>query len=531
MAVLKTSKSLQASKPANQIASFAILLFTLAALSAVAIYWLGGRGYLLYYGDAEAHLNIARRIVDSRTAGYDQLGTVWLPLPHLLMLPFVAHDAWWRNGLAGAIPGGICFVIAGCFLFATVRRVFESTAAAFAAVGLFACNPNILYLQATPMTEPVFFAAVLGMLYGSVLVAQTGSVWAAVGCGVLSGAASMTRYEGWFLIPFVFCYVLFAAKERKIINAVVFGFIASAAPIYWLAHNWWCCGSALDFYNGPYSAIAIYQRALDKGMQRYLADGNWAESLHYFRTAAQLCAGWPLITIGLIGFLFSIWQRKLWPIFLLLLAPAFYIWGEHSAGNTIFVPTLWPYSYYNTRYALCVIPLCAAAGAAIVAWMPIRMRGVAAAALVLCSISPWLINPTPEVWICWKESQVNSEGRRAWTREAAEYLASRYQPGWGIVTSFGDLTGIFRTAGIPLKETLHDGNNPQWMGAVTRPRLFLHETWAVAISGDAVATAMQRASRDGPRYTEVKQIIVKGSPVVEIYRRDDEPTLYQGARR
>jgi len=30
------------------------------------------RGYLAYYGDAEAHLNIARRILDSRTPGYDQ---------------------------------------------------------------------------------------------------------------------------------------------------------------------------------------------------------------------------------------------------------------------------------------------------------------------------------------------------------------------------------------------------------------------------------------------------------------------------
>ncbi len=68
------------------------------------------RATLLYYGDAEAHLNIARRIVDSRTPGCDQIGTVWLPLPHLLMLPFVRNDWLWRSGLAGAIPSAICFV-------------------------------------------------------------------------------------------------------------------------------------------------------------------------------------------------------------------------------------------------------------------------------------------------------------------------------------------------------------------------------------------------------------------------------------
>ena len=47
------------------------------------------RGYVLLYGDAVAHLGIARRILDSRNPGLVQLGSVWLPLPHLLMLPFV----------------------------------------------------------------------------------------------------------------------------------------------------------------------------------------------------------------------------------------------------------------------------------------------------------------------------------------------------------------------------------------------------------------------------------------------------------
>ena len=37
----------------------------------------------------ESHLNISRALIDSRTPGYDQLGTVWLPVLHLLCLPFV----------------------------------------------------------------------------------------------------------------------------------------------------------------------------------------------------------------------------------------------------------------------------------------------------------------------------------------------------------------------------------------------------------------------------------------------------------
>ena len=97
----------------------------LAVLSFTAARWCLARGYTLYYGDAEAHLNIARRILDSRTPGPEQIGTVWLPLPHLLMLPFVMRDAWWRSGMAGVIPSAICFVLAGTFLFAAARRVMR----------------------------------------------------------------------------------------------------------------------------------------------------------------------------------------------------------------------------------------------------------------------------------------------------------------------------------------------------------------------------------------------------------------------
>src|SRR5439155_5489081 len=104
------------------------------------------------------HLNQSRRLIDSRTPGFDQLGTVWLPMPHLLMAPLVSNDRLWRNGLAGAIPSAAAFVLAGAFLFAAAKSALSSRAAGFAAAGVFALNPNLLYLQSTPMTEPIFLA-------------------------------------------------------------------------------------------------------------------------------------------------------------------------------------------------------------------------------------------------------------------------------------------------------------------------------------------------------------------------------------
>jgi hypothetical protein len=119
----------------------------------------------------------------------------------------------------------------------------------------------------------------------------------------------------------------------------------------------------------------------------------------------------------------------------------------------------------------------------------------------------------------WKESQVNSAARREWTHQAAFYLAEHYHTGDGIIYTFGDLTGALREAGIPLADTLHQGNHPAWDAAILRPDLFFREEWALAMAGDPVATAVLRLRPSGPHYELRKQIIVEGAPVIEIYQR------------
>src|SRR5215471_4852599 len=121
---MRGSKSSATSRTSN-FALLAAVVVTLAAISLIAATWVHRHGYTLYYGDAEAHLNIARRVIDSRTPGPEQLGTVWLPFPHMAMLPFVGSDNAWQSGLAGAIPSAIAFVIAGTALFFAARRAFQ----------------------------------------------------------------------------------------------------------------------------------------------------------------------------------------------------------------------------------------------------------------------------------------------------------------------------------------------------------------------------------------------------------------------
>jgi Dolichyl-phosphate-mannose-protein mannosyltransferase len=491
----------------------------LALLSAATVRFVYQRGYILYYGDAVAHLNIARRVIDSRTPGLDQLGTVWLPLPHLLMIPLAKDNRLWQTGLAGALPSAVCFVLAGAFLYAAVKSVFSSRAAGASAAALLALNPNLLYLQSTPMNEPIFLACLTALLYFTVRFRTTQSLTMAIGAGLAALAGTLTRYEGWFLIPFTALYFLFAAKRRRLMTAMIFSLLAILGPLAWVAHDRYYSGDFLESFLGPYSAKAIQGRAA------YPGDHNWAVALLQFRTAAELCVGPLLLWMGLLGALGAVVKRAIWPLLLLMLAPIFYVCAVHSGGLPIFAPGRYPFSYYNTRYGLAMLPLAAFAASALVAWAPLRLRAIAAVVVIGIGVAPWLRDPHLESSITWKESEINSRARRAWTSEAAEFLRSNYRPRSGIFTTFGDVTGIFQRAGIPLRDTLTWDNWPHWPATVARPDLFLREEWALAFGGDPVQSAINRAFLRGPRYTLQKTIMVKGAPVVEIYRRDSQRGL------
>ena len=491
-----------------------MVLGALVLLSGAAIAVCYSNGWLLYYGDAEAHLNIARRMVDSRTPGYDQVGTVWLPLVHWLMLPFVRVDALWRNGMAGVIPSAIAFLLAGTFLWAAAYRIFDCASAAFAATALFALNPNALYLQSIPMTESLFSACLLALLYFTVRFRDTQGWGAVAGAGVAACAATLTRYEGWFLLPFAAVYLALAARRNRLGVAMLFTFLAALGPFFWLFHNWWLTMDPLAFYRGPYSARAI------QGNAAYPGKNDWREAFLYYRTAAQLCAGPCLPLIALAGLVAALFRRAFWPLLLLALPGAFYIWSMRTSGGTpIFLPALPPFSYYNSRYGMAVLPLFALAGAGLVSVLPRPARAVFAALVILAAVIPWVAHPQPANWVTWEESRVNSVARREWTRQAADYLRPRYVRGSGILTGFGDLTGVYRTLAIPLKDTFTPDNGLPFEAAVSRPELFLHEPWVVTMGGAAAQSAVNRAARLGIVYALEKSIVVKDAPVIEIYRR------------
>ncbi len=521
-------KNSGASRPSSTTASATELfcvLVALAILAGLAVSWFFRNGYLLYYGDAQAHLNISRGILDSRTPGYEQLGSVWMPVLHLICLPFVGNNWLWKTGLAGAIPVSFCFVAAGVFFFLAAKTAYDSRLAAIVTLACFSLNPNVLYLASIPMTEAIFLAELAVALFSILRFRETQQrplVWLA---SVAILASTLTRYDGWFLIPFTGVALAAGATTRRWLVFLEFCLIATLGPLYWLAHNYYIYGDPLEFYHGPYSAMAIYQRALDAGLERYRGDHQLGNAIEYYAAAGRLVTGTPLIWLGCFGVLCAVLKRRAVPVLFLLLTPLFYTWSVYSSSAPIFMPNRFPFSYYNTRYGIAVLPLAAFGAGAIVLLVPERFRKWALL-IPLIACSAWFLPPSRENWICWKESQVNSVSRRAWTGAAAQFFQKNYRPGEGILASSGDVTGIFGAASIPLAETVNIGNGAQWAVAVTRPDLYHRSMWAIAQAGDSLSQALDKANWRQPIYRVVEEIHVKDAPVVLIYRRTNQSSVY-----
>jgi len=118
-------------------------------------YWRAG--LTLAHYDARAHLVVARRVFDSLTPGWQQVGGVWLPLPHLLNAIPVQIDWLYRTGYSAIAISILSMAIAAWSITRLIHRATGSMTGGIVASALLMLNPDVLYLQSTPMTEPLLF--------------------------------------------------------------------------------------------------------------------------------------------------------------------------------------------------------------------------------------------------------------------------------------------------------------------------------------------------------------------------------------
>ena len=494
-------------------------------------------GYLLLYGDAVAHLGIARRIFDSRNPGLAQLGGVWLPLPHLLMLPFIGTMEWWQNGLAGAWPSLGCYILGVIGLYRLARRVMTPRWALVATM-FYGLNPNLLYLATTAMTEPLFLAELIWLTLltmecvDAVKAERDGRVARLMlGIGMLIVATVFTRYDGWIVGAAVWCVITWSlsrsrAMWRRVVPSfTIFTLLTVAGPLSWLAYNQHFFHDALDFMRGPYSASAIEKKTSPPGSRHYRGWHNPAWAVLFYTRTAQIDAsvwetGFAVMAAALAGLALMVRRGWGWASALLWIPLPFYVYSIAYGSVPIFIPQLWPHSFYNARYGMGLLPALAVFAALALdgldaRWkttLPLGSRLLQPVTILLVVVGSLLM--MYRIPLVLKEAQVNSVTRVAFEAAIARELKS-FPTGMPILIYNSEHIGALQQAGIPLRQTLNEGDYDSWKAALDAPAT--RAAYVVAIAGDPVAAAVAKRPEG---LTELTVLCTTGQPCARIFRSD-----------
>jgi preprotein translocase subunit SecG len=571
----------------------ALLAWLATCVSVFSFLFFYQRGEILLYGDAAAHINIARRVFDSKTPGLLQLGTVWLPLPHLLMIPFLISNELWSRGAGGSIPSmaGYVFGVVGIFRLvrgvlsrgispklllsdasavnissSELRAIAAARFAAWTAALIYAANPNLIYMQATAMGEAVYLAFFIwAVVYFSEFLG--GESKALMKCGACVAAACLTRYDAWLL-----AVVLIAAVAVRLISnrttgnetstrqtvtgrtsdkqisdfrarrstALKFILIAASAPALWLVYNGIVYRNPLEFENGPYSAKAIERKTQNAGNPGHPGSGNVLVAGMYFVKAAEenvaenpwLQRAWILLAFAaLIGAVAakstkeSVTARAAWPVLLLFALPLFfYALSVAYGGVPIFVPAWWPFTYYNLRYGLQLLPLFAVAFAVMVFFAARLISDVRLSSAAIAGIFVLGVASYATVWrdgpASLREAQVNMRIRNQFEKSLADWL-KHLPPDSTLLMYLGDHVGALEQADIPLRRVINEGNHRVWKHPTDPDGLWeralanpsSYADYVVAFEGDPVWQAMQ-----AQHLRELIEMHVTGQSRLVVYR-------------
>jgi 4-amino-4-deoxy-L-arabinose transferase-like glycosyltransferase len=515
-----------------------------AAASMAAILWSWHSNALLNYGDAVAHLHIARRVFDSRLPRFSELGSVWLPLPHILMLPFAQVYGWWANGLSGTIPSALAWLAACAGFYRLARHWLEPTTARIA-LAFFAVNPNLLYLQTTAMTEPLF---VCEMLWITVWLTEWRAqldesarpngrlLWL---IALVLVAAIFTRYDGWIMALLGWSAIGVTLARRRQLSLPAFwlaSVLVIAAPLAWFEYNAAAFGDWLYFARGPYSAKAIEIRTAVPGFPPHPGwHSPWVAFLFYMKAAEMdaAAAAWGtlLLLISLFGGAwawFTVRRRHLTWALLLVLPVPFYAYSIAYGSVPIFLPVWWPHSYYNLRYGLELLPAIALSlgftaqfcVSAVEQFKPraVGPRWAASASIALFTMVALnaiaMLREGPLVYV---EGTKNIQAHRPYERAIPPVLRALLaeRPAGAVLMITSTDPEIVALTGIPLRQTINESDLWIYHNALRSPAA--RAAVVVAFDGDEVDTAV-RAHPQG--LSLVRRFSAPGQPGAAIYVSD-----------
>jgi hypothetical protein len=456
-------------------------------------------GINLAYADTQSHLSISRRIFDSKAPGFSQLGTVWLPVPSLILIPFVQSLWLWHTGWAAGLLGMICLAGTACGVYRISARVGHLRAGRLTAVLLVLANPGVLYAFSTAMTEPVLIVTMVGCFSGLAHWVTSRRNLSAGEMMVFSGlpaaAATLSRYEGWVLVFGGTLVVLIVAwrKKKSLFYAVkmacAFGILPLIAILWWLVYNYAVYSNPLEFMNGQYSAANLQKAVADAGLLAY--QGNAGLTLWSYNWAVLETSGLLTVALGLAGALVLAWRRGISDdalvIWLMIVSYAFsllslYLGQTHMNNDQTF-PTNW----WNNRYALSVLPFLAVLAAVLVdALRRLPRVGAGALGLVLVLLGAqtawWAQDLDRNAVIAEATGYVEIKAGTGATA-AARFLGENYDGGGILMDESAAGNALLPEIGVPISEYFNRSAGELFDEALAAP--YTHAKWVFVTTADA----------------------------------------------
>jgi hypothetical protein len=311
----------------------------------------------------------------------------------------------------------------------------------------------------------------------------------------------LVRYDGWFLATVIAAAALVLilrlrpsarALRRGLISFVL---ITGFTGGLFLVYNQVAYGNALEFANGPYSARAIQERSKTASMPTYPGENSPRGATLQFLKISRLnvaegASEYLLFVAALIALLAAIYfSRRFLPWTVLWTPVLFYALCIAWGSVPIYHPEWWPFSYYNVRYGLQLLPALAVFFALAceftAKFFPARYITWAAAVLIAASyLSVW--HKTP---ICLREAQANGRDRMALEQELAARLKA-LPASATLMMNCGAHPGAIQMAGIHFRRVLRESNPPYWEVALTQPAR--SADYIIAFPGDDVDRAVRR---------------------------------------
>lgn len=220
-----------------------------------------------------------------------------------------------------------------------------------------------------------------------------------------------------------------------------------------------------------------------------------------------------LIVAGVL--LLLIKQRRAWPLLLFWVPAAFYVYSIAYGGVTLYVPVWYPFTSFNARYGLHLLPafcifftLPLALMWESSAWWKRTAGAVVALLLISATLeSVWIGSP-----ICLQEAEANSRARRM-ADARLELVLRQLPPGSTLLMSFEEHVGALQRLSFPLRRTVNETSKQDWERALADPSTAAD--YVIAFAGDPV----ERAVRQHPEGLQAMgKIEAGGEPPGTIYK-------------